>query len=121
VTQAAAKASLELHGRELEPNLPLTVYISNPERKKERTDADAADKEIYVAGLSRFTKEGDLQRLFKTVRFELIMLSFVLSIASQYGTVKQIRMETDKDNNCRGFAFIEFDDEVGRQFLVQAR
>lgn len=72
VTQAAAKASLELHGRELEPTLPLTVYISNPERKKERTDADAADKEIYVAGLSKFTKEGDLQRLFKTVRVGLI-------------------------------------------------
>jgi len=30
----------------------MSVLISDPERKKERTDADANEKEIYVAGLS---------------------------------------------------------------------
>lgn len=56
-----------MHGRELEPNLPLNVYVSNPERKKERTDQDANEREVYVAGLSRFTNKGDLEKLFTTV------------------------------------------------------
>jgi squamous cell carcinoma antigen recognized by T-cells 3 len=63
--------ALELHGNELEPNLPLNVYVSNPERKKERTDQDANEKEIYVAGLSKFTAKADLEKLFSTVRQSL--------------------------------------------------
>jgi hypothetical protein len=47
--------------------MPMNVYISNPERKKERTDHDANEREIYVAGLSKFTKKEDLEKLFKTV------------------------------------------------------
>jgi hypothetical protein len=58
---------LELNGRELDEGLPLNVYISNPERKKERTDADANAKEVYVAGLSKFATKEDLENLFKTV------------------------------------------------------
>jgi hypothetical protein len=42
--------------------------MSNPERKKERTDAKANEREIYVAGLSKFTAQEDLQKLFSTVR-----------------------------------------------------
>ena len=60
---------MELHGRELEANHPLNVYISNPERKKTRTDQDADEKELYVAGLSKFTTEADLEKIFKTVRY----------------------------------------------------
>jgi squamous cell carcinoma antigen recognized by T-cells 3 len=65
--QEAAKAALALNGQELESGLTLNVFISNPERKKERTDAAADQKEIYVAGLSIFTKQADLHKLFKTV------------------------------------------------------
>lgn len=63
----SAGKALELHQKEIEPNLLLSVLISNPERKKERTDADANEKEIYVAGLSKFTTKDDLFKLFKTV------------------------------------------------------
>jgi hypothetical protein len=66
--QSSAEKALELHGRELESGLPLNVYISNPERKKERTDMDANERELYVAGLSKFTTKEDLENLFKTVR-----------------------------------------------------
>jgi hypothetical protein len=45
----------------------MNVFVSNPERKKERTDQDANEREIYVAGLSRFTTKIDLEKLFKTV------------------------------------------------------
>jgi hypothetical protein len=67
ILQSSAQNALELHGRELEPGRPISVLISNPERKKERTDADANEKEIYVAGLSKFTTTEDLIKLFKTV------------------------------------------------------
>jgi hypothetical protein len=45
----------------------MNVFISNPERKKERTDQDANEREVYVAGLSKFTTQADLEKLFKTV------------------------------------------------------
>lgn len=64
-----AQAALSLHGKELEPGFALNVFVSNPERKKERTDAGANDREIYVAGLSKFTTKADLEKLFKTVCF----------------------------------------------------
>jgi hypothetical protein len=56
-----------LHGRELEPGLAMSVLVSNPERKKERTDQDANEREIYVAGLSKFTTKVDLEKLFQQV------------------------------------------------------
>lgn len=46
-------------------DLILNVFISNPERRKERTDTD---REVYVAGLSKFVTKDDLEKLFKTVR-----------------------------------------------------
>jgi hypothetical protein len=47
--------------------MALSVAISNPERRKERTDQDANEREIYVAGLSKFTTKVDLEKLFATV------------------------------------------------------
>ncbi|KAJ7067860.1 hypothetical protein C8F01DRAFT_1078564 [Mycena amicta] len=91
----AAEKALELHGRELEPGLPLTVLISNPERKKARTDADADERELYIAGLSKHTSKTDLEQLFKP-----------------YGKVKEIRLATDNNKQCKGFAFVEFEDQA---------
>ena len=45
----------------------MSVHISNPERRKERTDSDANDREVYVAGLSKLVTKGDLENVFKTV------------------------------------------------------
>ncbi|KAI0916773.1 hypothetical protein AcW1_007863 [Taiwanofungus camphoratus] len=90
----SAQAALELHGQELQPGQSLSVLISNPERRKERTDSDANDREIYVAGLSRFVTKEDLETLFRT-----------------YGIVKDIRIALDKDDRPKGFAFIEFEQE----------
>jgi hypothetical protein len=47
--------------------MALSVAISNPERRKERTDQDANEREIYVAGLSKFTTKVDLEKLFAAV------------------------------------------------------
>ncbi|KAJ6512063.1 hypothetical protein C8R47DRAFT_1033985 [Mycena vitilis] len=100
---ASAQSALEMHGRELEPGLNLNVLISNPERKKERSDQDANEREIYVAGLSRFTTKVDLEKLFKP-----------------YGGVKDVRMATDKDGHSKGFAFVEFEDEKSAQAALEA-
>ncbi|KAL0576045.1 Splicing factor [Marasmius crinis-equi] len=89
----SAQSALELHGRELEPDLRINVYISNPERKKERTDHDANEREVYVAGLNKSTTKADLERFF-----------------GQYGPVKEVRLATDDNNNSKGFAFIEFEE-----------
>lgn len=67
-TPTEAQAALTMHEKELEPGLYFNVYISDPERRKERTDANANNKEIYVAGLSKFVTIKDLEKLFKTVR-----------------------------------------------------
>jgi hypothetical protein len=60
-------AHRELHGQELEAGLPLTVLISDPERKKKRTDANSELREVYVTGLSRFVAEKDVRRVFEPV------------------------------------------------------
>lgn len=67
LSQDAAEAALALHGTQMAGDLTLNVFISNPERKKERTDADANDREVYVAGLSKFVTKEDLEKLFRTV------------------------------------------------------
>jgi squamous cell carcinoma antigen recognized by T-cells 3 len=56
----------------------LSVLISNPERKKGRTDASANDREIYVAGLSRGIAEKDLKKLFSTVSMILRCVESIL-------------------------------------------
>ncbi|KDR82688.1 hypothetical protein GALMADRAFT_57506 [Galerina marginata CBS 339.88] len=99
----SAQSALELHGRELEPGLALNVYISNPERKKERTDQDANEKEVYVAGLSRFTTKADLEKLFST-----------------YGPVKDVRIALEDNGHAKGFAFVEFEEAKDAQTSLAA-
>ncbi|KAL5519977.1 hypothetical protein ACEPAG_1637 [Sanghuangporus baumii] len=99
----AAQAALSLHGKELESGLTMNVYVSDPERKKERTDAGANDREVYVAGLSKFVTEKDLEKLFKT-----------------YGPIKEIRVTKDDAGLCKGVAFVEFEDEASAQRSLQA-
>ncbi|KAI0357377.1 RNA-binding protein Prp24 [Trametes cingulata] len=91
---ASAEAALELNGIDMEEGRKLSVYISNPERKKERTDSDANEREVYVAGLSKLVTKEDLENLFKT-----------------YGNVKDVRMILDDKGKSKGFAFVEFESE----------
>ncbi|KAK0464624.1 uncharacterized protein EV420DRAFT_1263469 [Desarmillaria tabescens] len=93
---AAAQAALSLHGKELEPHQSLSVLISNPERKKDRTDHDADNKEIYVAGLNKMTSSDDLRKLFEQ------------AISIKHGEVKDVRMATDQNGQCKGYAFVEY-------------
>lgn len=67
-TGAAAAASQELNGKELESGFPISVLISDPERKKERSDAHADARELYVNQLSKFMDDKDMEKLFSPVR-----------------------------------------------------
>ncbi|KAI6145673.1 hypothetical protein EDD17DRAFT_1653003 [Pisolithus thermaeus] len=103
ISPESAERALELHGRELEPERTLNVYVSNPEHKKGRTDADANEREVYVAGLSKFTTREDLLGLFST-----------------YGSVKDIRLAEDKNGQLKGFAFVEFQNEADARAALSA-
>jgi RNA recognition motif-containing protein len=100
---SSAERALELHGRELEPDRAISVLISNPERKKERSDADANERELYVAGLSKFTTKEDLRKVFET-----------------YGPIKEIRLAEDKSGQPKGFAFIDFESETDARAALAA-
>ncbi|OJT12790.1 hypothetical protein TRAPUB_10625 [Trametes pubescens] len=99
----SAENALELNGTDIEEGRRLSVYISNPERRKERTDSDANEREIYIAGLSKLATKEDLETLFKI-----------------YGTVKDVRMILDDKGKSKGFAFIEFASEAEARAALAA-
>lgn len=72
--------------------MSLTVLISDPERRKERTDSDANDREVYIAGLSKFVTKEDLEKLFKTVRIRERIRARLL-IYCDNSTVKLRKLE----------------------------
>ena len=45
----------------------MNVFLSDPQRKKERSDAQANQKELYVAGLAKSVTEADLRKIFEPV------------------------------------------------------
>ncbi|GAA6013848.1 hypothetical protein JCM11491_000444 [Sporobolomyces phaffii] len=95
---AHAQAALELNGTELEPGHRLGVFVSDPARKKSRTDLGANNREVYVSSLAKFVKEDELRKAFEP-----------------YGTIKGIRLVTDDKGDCKGFAFVEYEEEASAQ------
>lgn len=89
-TPAAAQEALTLNGVELEPGLKLTVLISDPTRKKVRTDAGA--RELRVTGVVKSVTKAELEKLF-----------------SPHGALKDVRLVPAVGNNQT--AFIEYEAE----------
>jgi len=92
---ASAEAALELHNLEVTPNQKMSVLISDPTRKQTRSDNHANDKEIYITCLSKFVQEDDLRKLF-----------------TQFGEIKGVRVVLDQAGHSKGFAFVEFQNEM---------
>ena len=64
----------------------MNVFLSDPQRKKERSDAQANQKELYVAGLAKSVTEADLRKIFEPVcRF--ISFTIEMSDATSYSMV----------------------------------
>ncbi|GAA5869364.1 hypothetical protein JCM8547_008653 [Rhodosporidiobolus lusitaniae] len=96
---AHAQAALELNGTEFEPGHALSVLISDPSRKKTRSDTNANDRELYISGLSRSVTEDELKKLFEP-----------------FGTVKGVRVPQIEDKGgAKGFAFVEFEETSSAQ------
>ncbi|KZO99622.1 hypothetical protein CALVIDRAFT_534036 [Calocera viscosa TUFC12733] len=98
ISPDSANDALSLNAEELEPERRISVHISDPGRKKQRTDAGADKREVYVAGLARGVKKEELEKLF-----------------GAKGTVKDVRLALGPDGLCKGFGFVEFQDEAGAE------
>lgn len=91
----AAEAALALHNLEVSPKQKMSVLISDPARKQTRSDSHANEREIYITCLGKFVQESDLRKLF-----------------AQFGDIKGVRLITDKAGHSKGFAFVEFENEM---------
>ena len=74
-------------------------------------------REVYITGLSKFVAEKDLRRLFGEVSSRMYGLLTTerdsTIFHSQFGDIKRVNLATDEEGHCKGFAFLEFADEVG--------
>ncbi|KAG8815201.1 Splicing factor [Serendipita sp. 400] len=98
-TSEAAQAALRLHGHETEPDMKMTVLISDPTRKKERTDAAA--RELRVTGVVKSVTKAELENLF-----------------SPYGTLKDVRLIPAMNNNQTAFIEYEAEEEAQRALAL---
>ncbi len=107
---------MALHHRQLEPGRILNVLLSDPDHKRERTDANADARELFIASLSKFVTEQDLRKLFAPVRNScLSRMGFPRADKSeiQFGAIKRINVVRNEQELCKGIAFLEFETEVG--------
>ncbi len=74
------------------PGRQLNVALSDPSRRKQRTDAQENAKELFVSGLPRNITESDLTTLF-----------------ADFGTIKGVRLLRNAEGGLRGIGFVDFD------------
>ena len=91
VQPAYAQAALAEHGAHWHGDHPLSVLLSNPAHRKQRTDANANDKELFVSGLPRGATAEELRALFEA-----------------HAPVRDVRMPQRPDGKSRGIAFLDF-------------
>ena len=65
--KSSAQSSLELNGKLQEDGHTLSVAISDPSKRKSRTDEFAEGCEVFVRDLTRRTTEEDVRKLFEPV------------------------------------------------------
>lgn len=89
------------HGQETIPGQALQVLLSDPSRKKTRSDANADDKELYVSALPRSAQPEDIRKLFES-----------------HGQVEAFRMPTYPDGKYKGIAFIDYSTPLEAQVAI---
>ncbi|SPO40354.1 uncharacterized protein PSFLO_05836 [Pseudozyma flocculosa] len=89
----SAAAALELDGRRLDEKCTLNVALSDPSRRKVRSDADANARELFVSGLPRFVAESEVRAHFEP-----------------FGRVEAARLPSavDGKGGGKGVAFLDF-------------
>jgi RNA recognition motif-containing protein len=99
---AEAQQALILHETELDDEggrKKLQVLLSNPHRKKIRSDAFADEKELFVSGLSRAVTEDALRELFGP-------------------GVEHVRIPKHPDGRNRGIAYIDMTTVLDAQRVI---
>lgn len=87
----AAQAALAEHGAPAGDGHKWQVLLSNPSHRKERSDAHANERELYVTGLPRAVSAADVRAFF-----------------AAHAPVADVRVPLRPDGKSRGIAFVEF-------------
>ncbi|CAO1613556.1 unnamed protein product [Jaminaea pallidilutea] len=90
-TADSARSALALHQHKLDDETTLQVFLSDPSRRKQRTDANAAERELYITGVSRSATMEELRPIFEA-----------------HGTVEDLRIPTSSDGRIKGLAFVHY-------------
>jgi len=101
-----AKAALVENGIKLSETTKLLVALSDPDRKKKRTDASANSKELYVTGLPR----------------SATVVDEVRALFAKYGDVEDLRVPPSKGKDgqpvpgqIQGIAFVDMHTDLDAQ------
>lgn len=87
----AQEAMAALHQHSLAPGTSLQVHLSDPSRRKQRTDANADERELYVSSIARGCSPEQLRAHFEAL-----------------GDVQGFRMPTGPDGKPKGIAFVDY-------------
>ena len=98
-----AHAALAEHGVHWSEEFALQVFLSNPAHKKQRTDAHANERELYMTGLPRGAHEEQVRAFFEP-----------------HAPVEGVRLPLRPDGKSRGIAFISFHSAIDARRAMQA-
>ena len=89
--RADAQSALELDGFESEPGLQLSVKISEPSKKHERSGPAEDGRQLFIRNLAFKVSEKYLQKEF-----------------SKFGVVESVKIPQDDKGRSKGFGFLTF-------------
>ena len=99
---AAAEATRVENGTKLSDLHTLTVALSDPDRRKQRTDANSYEREVYITGVAPDYDEEELRALF-----------------DPHGTIVGLRVPRKADGSGgRGIAFVDYSTPLEAQKAV---
>ena len=88
-TSEDAQQALDMNGIELEPGLEVSVHISDPDKKHDRSGPAEEGRQLFIRNLPFKASEKDLTRQF-----------------SKYGEVESVKMPLDDKGRKKGYAFL---------------
>lgn len=100
-SNSQAQAATELNGEVLNEKLKLTVKISDPAKRQERSGAIYDGRELHLSNLDWGATEDDIRETF-----------------SKYGQVEKVRIPRNVEGKSKGFGFVVFSNKVSMIFMT---